>query len=87
MSVSFEDGVIHLAGDAAVEDAEALLSLLHAHEDVPVDLSRCGRLHAAPFQVLLALRPAIVGEPTDLFARDHLLPILLNDLPERAPAG
>ena len=86
MSVSFEEGVIRLVGDAGVEDAEGLLSLLHAR-DAPVDLSRCGKLHAAPFQILLALRPVVVGEPSDPFARDHLLPLLSNNLPQRAPAG
>lgn len=86
MSVSFEDGVVRIAGDAAVEEAETLLSLLAAHA-APVDLSRCGRLHAAVFQVLLALRPTLVGKPLDPFASEHLLPMLSNNLPERGPAG
>lgn len=86
MTVRFEDGAIRIIGDCPVEEAELLLSLLQAH-DAPVDLSRCGRLHAAPFQVLLALRPALSGSPADAFVRDRLQPILTAALSEGAAAG
>lgn len=86
MTVRFEDGAIRIDGDCRVEDAEALLSLLQSH-NAPVDLSRCGRLHAAPFQVLLALRPVLTGTPAHPFVRDRLLPMLTAGLSEDAAAG
>lgn len=86
MSVRFDDGLIRIEGDGVVEDAEALLALLQMH-DAPVDLSRCGRLHTAPFQILLALRPPITGFPSDAFARDRLVPMLSAALFELPTAG
>lgn len=85
MSVRFDGGAIRVEGDCRVEDAEPLLRLLQAHE-APVDLSRCGRLHAAPFQVLLALRPVVIGIPSSDFVRERLLPMLIATLPESSPA-
>ena len=87
MTVRFEDGAIRIDGDCPVEDAEVLLSLLLMHDDAPVDLSGCGRLHAAPFQLLLALRPALTGTPAHPFVRDRLLPMLTAGLSEAAAAG
>lgn len=86
MTVHFDDGAIRIDGDCRVEDAEALLLLLQTHA-APVDLSRCGRLHAAPFQVLLALRPAFIGTPGGAFVRDRLLPLLTAGLSEGARSG
>lgn len=85
MSVRFEDGVIRIVGDCPVEAAETLLSLLQAHA-APVDLSQCGHLHTASFQVLLALRPTIMGMAADAFVRDRLQPMLRNSLPETVAA-
>lgn len=85
MSVRFADGAIRIEGNCPVEDAEPLLRLLQAHA-APVDLSRCDRLHAAPFQVLLALRPVIAGIPSSDFVRERLLPMLIATLPEPVPA-
>jgi hypothetical protein len=48
-----------------VEDAEALLQWLKSHPKPAVNLSKCKHLHAAILQVLLATRPAIVGEVPD----------------------
>ena len=85
MSVRFDDRAIRIEGNCPVEDAEPLLRLLHAHE-APVDLSRCDGLHAAPFQVLLALRPVIIGIPSSDFVRERLVPMLIATLPEPSPA-
>lgn len=79
MSVLFEGGMIRIVGDCPVEEAETLLTLLQAH-GAPVDLSHCGHLHAAPFQVLLALRPPIVGTSANAFVREKLTPMLTTAL-------
>jgi hypothetical protein len=62
------DGVIVLDGECPVEDAEALLQLLQAQPEGPVDWSACTRLHTAVLQVLMAAAPPIRGECGDAFA-------------------
>ncbi|MBP0496454.1 hypothetical protein [Roseomonas indoligenes] len=76
MSVRLDGDVIRLEGPARVEDAEPLIALLQAGERRAVDLDGCGPLHAAVFQVLLALRPPIRGTPADPFDARWLLPLL-----------
>ena len=48
-----------------VEDADALLEWLKKQPKPAVNLSKSKHLHAAILQVLLATRPAIVGEVPD----------------------
>ncbi len=62
-----DDGVIVLAGECPVEDAETLLQLLQAQPAGPIDWSACTRLHTAVLQVLLAAAPSIRGECGDPF--------------------
>jgi hypothetical protein len=62
-----DDGVIVLAGECPVEDAETLLQQLQAQPAGPVDWSACTRLHTAVLQVLLAAAPPIRGECGDAF--------------------
>jgi hypothetical protein len=60
-----DDGVIVLDGECPVEDAEALLQLLQAQPEGPVDWSACTRLHTAVLLVLLAAAPPMRGECRD----------------------
>lgn len=76
MSVALEDGAIRLRGASAVEDAEALLALLQAEPRRPVDLRAAEGLHASVVQVLLALRPEVLGPAADPFVTRWLLPLL-----------
>ncbi len=48
-----------------VEDAEALQKWLNEQAKPAVNLSKCRHMHAAVLQVLLALKPALVGEVSD----------------------
>lgn len=76
MSVLRDAGVLRLVGDCPVEDAEALMAQLLAEPGLAVDLAAAGALHAAVVQVLVALRPVLLGEPEDGFLRTWLLPAL-----------
>jgi hypothetical protein len=60
-----DDGTILLHGNCAVEDAEPLLELLQATPAAPLDWTRCGHLHTAVVQVILAARPTLVGRCGD----------------------
>jgi len=55
-----------------VEDAETLLDWLKKQKKPAVNLGRCQHLHAAVLQVLLAVRPAIVGDVPDPWLRKAL---------------
>ncbi len=62
MSVRRDDsGQVVLEGDCPVEDAERLLQLLQSTPGAPCDLTRCNRLHTAVVQVILAVRPTLIG--------------------------
>jgi len=63
------EGVIILAGECPVEDAETLLEHLQARRDGPVDWSGCTALHTAVLQILMAARPKLLGECGDGFVR------------------
>ncbi len=76
MTVRIADGIIHLAGHCAVEDAEPLLVALTEAPSRRIDLSEATRLHSAVVQVLLVARPAIGAPPADPFLRDLLMPAL-----------
>jgi hypothetical protein len=67
-----DDGVIVLAGECPVEDAEALLERLQAKPDATVDWSACARLHTAVIQVLMAAGARLRGPCGDAFVRDWL---------------
>jgi hypothetical protein len=54
-------GVIALEGDCGAEDAETLLQMVLETPSVPVDWTRCGELHTAVVQVILAAKPALAG--------------------------
>ena len=76
MSVTRQDGVIVLAGDCGVEEAEVLLNLLQDNPAFPVDLGAAGTVHTALWQVLLMLSPRLVAPPDDPFIRQWIIPAL-----------
>ena len=55
-----------------VEDAEALQQWLNQQAKPAVNLSKCKHVHAAVLQVLLALKPALVGEVAEPWLRAAL---------------
>lgn len=74
MSVRLADGVIVLEGDCPVDEAEALLDLLLANPNAPVDWTACDQLHTSVIQVLLAAGRSIRGEPENTFIRRWIVP-------------
>ncbi len=76
MTVTLENGVIHLQGSCPVEDAESLVKALESAAAPIVDWSQCRQLHGAVVQVLLVFRPGLRGEPDDAFLKSHLGPAL-----------
>jgi hypothetical protein len=77
MSVSLDGNVVRLHGDCPVEDAETVLTLLQAAANPNVSLAEVRILHTAILQVLLALRPKLVGPVGDPFIRRWLAPLLM----------
>ena len=71
-----EDGAVHLEGDCSVEEAETLLAALLDQPAAAVDWRRCRGAHTAVVQVLIALRPPMMGEPDDEFLRRWIAPFL-----------
>ena len=56
-----QGATIRLEGVCPVEDAETLASLILDDPTAPVDWAACTRLHTAVYQVLLGLRPSVLG--------------------------
>jgi len=79
MSVRLADGIIHVEGAGEVADAEPILAALVDDHASTVDLSRAGRLHSAIVQLLLALRPRVIGTPSDPFYASHIVTLLDTD--------
>ena len=76
MSARLDGNIILLEGQCRVEDAEPLLGWLQADSSRVVDLTNAEHLHAAVFQILMALRPPIREGEKDAFVHDWLIPIL-----------
>jgi hypothetical protein len=76
MTVRLSDRVIVLEGDCPVDEAEALLDLLLANPNAPVDWTACRQLHSSLVQVLLAARPAMLGVPESSFLQRWVVPIV-----------
>jgi hypothetical protein len=64
------NGCIELIGACPSEDAEALLRLLLADPAASVDWRECLGAHTAVVQVLMAVRPELLGPPADARLRD-----------------
>jgi hypothetical protein len=67
-----ENGTITLDGDCSVEDAEPLLQMLLETPAARVDWTRCGHLHTAVVQVILAAKPALAGPCGDPWIRQWI---------------
>lgn len=65
---------ILLEGVCPVEDAETLASLILEDPTAPVDWTACTHMHTAVYQVLLRLRPGILGTCGDPFIERWLHP-------------
>jgi hypothetical protein len=78
MSVRFDGGLIILAGECGVEEAETLLNLIQANPGAAVDVGAAGAVHTALWQVLLALAPPVVGQAADPFVARWIIPALTN---------
>lgn len=78
MSVRLETEIVHLTGDCRVEDAEPLLGFLQSGPDRVVDVREAGHLHTAVVQVLLALKPQVIGPTRDLFTQSWLMPFIVD---------
>ncbi len=66
------EGTIVLGETCPVEDADALLRLLSHSPAATVDWRGCRHAHSAVIQVLLALRPPLLGPPAGRFLRVHV---------------
>ena len=65
MSVEADaSGPIRLVGECPLEDAEDLVRIWLATPDRSVDFTLCTSAHTAVIQVIMAVRPAIVGHPS-----------------------
>ena len=69
-------GCIELVGACPGEDAEPLLQLLLADRGATVDWRDCRGAHTAVVQVLMAVRPELLGPPADARLRDWVAPAL-----------
>jgi hypothetical protein len=73
MTVSIaENGVVRLSGVCPIEDAETLFRLLADDPAAAVDWSDGARLHTAVVQVLMAIKPSLVGYPAEVSLIRHI---------------
>ena len=76
MTVRLDGDLIRLEGACHVEEAEALLRLIHDAPGRGIDLSDCKRLHAAVVQVLISFGATIAVPAQDPFLCDFVAPNL-----------
>ena len=76
MGLRIDGDILHLEGHCNVEDAEPLFAWLQTDPNRVVDLAEAMYLHTAVVQVLLALRPRIIGSSRDPFIEDWIFPSL-----------
>jgi hypothetical protein len=63
MGIEFEANVAKLLGTISIEEAEGLFNWLLETKDAKMDVSQLDHLHTAVFQLLLILKPDIIGTP------------------------
>lgn len=73
------EGTIILEGVCTLEEAESLADLLMANPGSIVDWTACDRLHTAPLQVLLRMRPQTRGTCGDALVARWLATVLSAD--------
>jgi len=69
-------GRIELVGVCPSGDAEALLRLLLADPGTTVDWRECRGAHTAVVQVLMAVRPKLLGPPAGAPLKDWVAPAI-----------
>jgi hypothetical protein len=69
MTLRIDAEAIHVTGHCPIEEAEALLCALQDHPQAPVDLTGLTRAHLAIVQLLLSVRPRLIGAPADALLR------------------
>lgn len=69
-------GGIELVGVCPSGDAEPLLQLLLADRGASVDWRQCRGAHAAVVQVLMAVKPQLLGPPADARLKDWVAPAI-----------
>lgn len=74
-------GHIELIGTCPSGDAEPLLQLLLADRGASVDWRDCRGAHTAVIQVLMAVKPKLIGPPADEHLKDWVAPVI-TDSPE-----
>lgn len=72
MSIRIEDGTIFLEGRISAEDSETLLLALQDRPDAVVSVAKVQKIHLAALQILLALRPTILGTPATPFLSRYI---------------
>jgi hypothetical protein len=68
------DGRIELTGLCPSDDAEPLLRFLLADPGASVDWRDCQGAHTAVVQVLMAVKPKLLGPPADARLKDWVAP-------------
>ena len=71
-------GCIELVGACPSSDAEPLLQLLLADRGATVDWRECRSAHAAVVQVLLAVKPKLLGLPVGAVLKDWVAPAMTH---------
>lgn len=71
-------GCIELCGTCPSADAEPLLQLLLADPGATVDWRDCQGAHTAVVQVLMAVKPKLLGPPADARLEDWVAPVIAN---------
>jgi hypothetical protein len=72
MTIQYEDGVLRCSGVLAVDEAEALLTLLSDHGSARIDLGDCEHVHSACLQVFMAAGGNITTWPASPLLADWL---------------
>jgi hypothetical protein len=73
-------GHIELVGACPGADAEPLLQLLLADPGATVDWRDCRSAHTAVVQVLMAVRPKLLGPPADAHLEDWVTPAITGEV-------
>ena len=76
MSVEVSGTVIRIIGNAPVGDAEPVLAALLDDPGRTIDLTAAGHLHSAVVQILLAVKPRIIGQPSYPIFTAYVLALL-----------
>jgi hypothetical protein len=79
MPVQYGEHCAWLKGICSVEEAEQIYEWLMRNSKGVVDLGEAEHLHAAVFQVLLALRAKVRGQPQDPFLACYIKPLFKDE--------